>query len=125
MNKLLKILVLLSAIAFVFAGVRWLITPSVMSSSFGMTMDQGLGLSSQIGFMASFFLSLGACMLLALITGRRSWYYPAMLLLGVTAIGRILAWLLHDATVALTFVGVEVFVMSILLLASRRLAQRD
>jgi multisubunit Na+/H+ antiporter MnhB subunit len=62
-------------------------------------------------------------MLIALIIERRSWYYPPMMLLAVTAIGRIIAWLLHDATLAVSQIMVEVTVTLILLLASRRLPQ--
>jgi hypothetical protein len=45
-----------------------------------------------------------------------------MLLLGLTAFARVIAWLLHDAALA-SQIAVEVLVMVILLVASRRLAQ--
>ena len=101
MNRILKILVLLPAMLFLVTGLRWLVDPSGAAPMFGLTLDQGVGLSSQIGDMSAFFLTLGSCMLIALISERRSWYYPPIMLLLITAIGRILAWLLHDATLAL------------------------
>ncbi len=85
-------------------------------------LGDGLGLSSQVGDMSSFFLTMGICMLLALVTGRRVWYYPPAMLLLLTAIGRLIAWLLHDAALA-PQIGVEVVVAVILLVASRRLAE--
>ena len=67
-------------------------------------------------------LTLGICILVALVSGRRAWYYPPALLLLLTAVGRVIAWLLHDAALA-SQIGVEVVVAVILLVASRRLAQ--
>lgn len=121
-NKLLGVLVLLPAILFVVTGLRWLVDPSGVAPEFGLELAQGLGLSSQVGDMSGFFLTLGICMLTALVTGRRSWYYPPALLLLLTAVGRVIAWLLHDAALA-PQIGVEILVAIILLVASRRLAR--
>ena len=123
MNKFLKILVLLPAILFLVTGLRWLVAPAGVAPMFGLTLDQGVGLSSQVGDMSAFFITLASCMLIALISGRRSWYYPAIMLLSITAVGRVLAWLVHDATFALDLIAPEVIVSVILLVASRRLPE--
>ena len=123
MNKVLKLMVLIPAIIFVVTGIRWLVAPAEVASSFGLALSEGIGLSSQVGNLASFFITLGSCMLIALITELRSWYYPPMMLLAIAAIGRTIAWLLHDATLAVSQIMVEVTVALILLLASRRLPQ--
>ena len=123
MNRVLKILVLLPAILFLVTGLRWLVAPAGVAPTFGLTLDQGVGLSSQVGDMSAFFLTLASCMLIALISGRRSWYYPAIMLLSITAVGRVLAWLVHDATFALDLIAPEVIVSVILLVASRRLPE--
>jgi hypothetical protein len=123
MEKLLKLLVLLPAIFFLVTGIRWLVAPAAIAPAFGLTLADGLGLSSQIGDMAGFFITLGSCMLIALISEHRSWYYPPMMLLAITALGRIVAWLFHDATLAVSQIIVEVVVALILLLASRSLPQ--
>ena len=68
----------------------------------------GIGRSSQIGDFAAFFLTLSACALIGLVTGRRVWFYPSALLLLLAAIGRLLAWAVHDAAFAASMVGVEV-----------------
>ncbi|MBT4523185.1 MAG: hypothetical protein HOC23_24555 [Halieaceae bacterium] len=124
MNTLLKLLVLLPAILFAVTGIRWLVAPAGVAPEFGLTLDNGVGLSSQVGDMAGFFLALGICMLTALVSGRRSWYYPPIILLAITALGRILAWLLHDAALALDLIAPEVLVAIILLVASRRLPDK-
>jgi hypothetical protein len=87
-----------------------------------MVLGEGLGLSSQVGDMSSFFLTLGICMLVALVSGHRAWYYPPVLLLLLAAVGRVVAWLLYDAALA-PQIAVEILVAAILLVASRRLAQ--
>lgn len=121
MNKILKLLVLLPAILFVTMGVRWLVAPAGIAPDFGLTLDAGVGLSAQIGDMTGYFLTLGSCMLIALVTERRSWYYPPMMLLAITGLARIIAWLFHDATFVASAIIVELVVAIILLLASRRL----
>ena len=122
MNKILSVLVLLPAVLFVVTGLRWLIDPAGIAPEFGLVLGEGLGLSSQVGDMSGFFLTLGICMLVALVSGRRVWYYPPAMLLLLTAVGRVIAWLLHDAALV-SQIGVEVVVAVILLIASRRLAQ--
>lgn len=122
MNKVLSALVFLPAMLFVVTGLRWLVDPAGVAPEFGLVLGEGLGLSSQVGDMSGFFLTLGICMLVALVTGRRTWYYPPALLLLLTAVGRVVAWLLHDAALA-PQIAVEVVVAVILLVASRRLAR--
>ncbi|MDX1698061.1 MAG: hypothetical protein R3308_07215 [Thiohalobacterales bacterium] len=124
MNRLLKVLVVLPAIFFLITGLRWLLAPAGVAPQFGLTLGEGVGLSSQVGDMSAFFLLLGICMLTALVSGRRSWYYPPIILLALTAVGRIFAWLLHDAALAVDLIAPEVIVSVILLVASRRLPGR-
>ena len=120
MNKVLSVLVVLPGILFVVTGVRWLVDPAASATQLGMAVDQGLGLSSQVGDLSSFFLTLGICILVAVVTGRRAWYYPPILLLSLAAVGRLVAWLVHDAALA-PQIGVEVVIAVLLLVASRRL----
>ena len=46
-------------------------------------------------------------------------------MLSLVALLRVLAWLLHDAALALDMIVVEVVIASILLFASTRLAQGE
>ena len=124
MNRVLGLLVLLPAILFTATGVRWLVAPAGVAPEFGLVLGEGLGLSSQVGDMSAFFLTLGVCMLTALVSGRRRWYYPPVLLLSLTAIGRVIAWLFHDAALA-PQIGVELVVALILVFAARRLPRES
>lgn len=121
MKYLVKLLVALPAVLFVTIGVRWLVAPESVAPEFGLAKAHGLGLSTQVGDLASFFLTLGSCMLIAIVSERRIWFYPPMMLLAIAALGRILAWLVHDAALAVSQITVEVLVALLLLLGSRRI----
>lgn len=124
MITLLRILVLLPGIAFLVTGLRWLVAPAGVAPEFGLSLASGIGLSSQVGDMSAFFLTLGICILMALVSGRRIWFYPAITLLALTALGRILAWLLHDAALATSLIAPEVIVALLLFFAARHLSDR-
>ena len=125
MKAVLRILVALPAVLFVVMGLRWITDPSGASTALGMTLLDGVGRSSQIGDVGALFLSMGSMMLLALITARRSWFYAPALMLSLVALLRVLAWLLHDAALALDMIVVEVVIASILLFAASRLSQGE
>lgn len=125
MNKALKIVVALLALVFASIGLRWLVAPEGVATAFGMTLMEGLGLSSQIGDLGAYFLALAIFILLALTTGRRTWYYPSIILLGLTAIMRTMAWIFHGASLAVDMIAVEVIVCAILYIGSLRVAYED
>ena len=121
MNIALRAIVLVCGVLFIVTGLRWLLAPVGVAPEFGLVLSSGVGLSSQIGDMSAFFLTLGVCILMGLITQRAIWYYPPIILLSLTAVGRLLAWLLHDAALAMNLIAPEVIVALILMIASRRL----
>ena len=123
-NIAIKLLVLLFGILFLVTGLRWLLAPAGIAPDFGLALGSGIGLSSQVGDMSAFFLTLGVCILMGLVTQRSVWYYPPIILLSLTAVGRVLAWLIHDAALATQLIAPEVIVSLVLLFASRRLPNR-
>ena len=123
-NTAIKLLVMLIGILFLVTGLRWLLAPAGVAPDFGLTLGSGIGLSSQVGDMSAFFLTLGVCILMGLTTQRSVWYYPPIMLLSLTAAGRVLAWLIHDAALATQLIAPEVIVSLVLLFASRRLPSR-
>lgn len=102
-------------------GVLWLVVPGFASARLGMTLLDGAGLSSQIGDGAGYFVTLGGCILIGLILRQRVWFYPALSLLGVATLGRLSAWLFHDATLTLGMIFFEVVLVALLLLVARKL----
>lgn len=124
MKILLRILVALPAVLFVVMGLRWAVDPTDAASGLGMTLMDGVGRSSQIGDVGALFLSMGVMMMLGLITLKRTWFYAPALMLTLVAVLRLLAWLLHDAALAMDMIVVELVVALLLLVASSKLARR-
>jgi|TARA_B110000503_G_scaffold16704_1_gene23846 hypothetical protein len=125
MNRLLRIIIAIPAIIFVMTGIGYILDPANTAAQFGMPLLEGLGRSTQIGTLAAFFFTAGFCVLLATTTGNRFWYYPAAMLTGLTATFRVIAWLLHDATLATDQILPEVVFTFLFLYAANRLTEKD
>ncbi len=121
MRWLLKIPVAFVGIVMLSIGLRWLLAPAGIAAELGMPLLDGEALSTQIGDLSAFFLTIGLCVLLGLSTGRVYWFYPAIMLLSLTAFGRILAWLFYDAALVGPAIVVELVFSGILALAVRLL----
>ena len=124
MQWLLKIPVALIGVLMLSMGLRWLLAPAGIAGDLGMPLLDGAGLSTQVGDLSAFFLCIGVFALLGLSTGKAHWYHAAVLLLSLTAFGRVLAWLLHGAALSLDAIGPEVVFSIILLLAARLLGSK-
>lgn len=123
MDKALRVLAGLVGLLFLSIGARWIIAPEGVAKELGMPLLDGMALSTQIGDLAAFFVTLGLTTLLGVITLHRTWFYAAMMLLGSTAVFRTLAWALHDAAFATQSISVEVIGTVILLAAALRLTK--
>ena len=124
MKIFFRVVVILPALLFIVMGLRWGIDPEGAATGLGMTLLEGVGRSSQIGDVGALFLSMGAMMLIALITANRAWFFAPALMLTLIAVFRLLAWSFHDADLALDSIIVELVVAAVLLVASSRLPQR-
>jgi hypothetical protein len=125
MKTFLRILVVVPAIFFTLVGVRWAVDPGAAAAALGMTLQDGLGRSTQIGDIGGFFFATGMMMLGGLVTARRTWFYAPALLLALIAVFRTLAWLAHDAALAIPAIVVELSVAGILLFAASALTTKD
>lgn len=116
MRSTLRIVTLLMGAGFALQGVGWLVVPERAAAGLGMPVLDGLARSTQFGDFAAFFLTLGLSILAAIGMARaRLLYFPAGLL-GSAAFGRVVAWAVHGAAFATTFIVVEI-VACLLLLA--------
>ena len=61
-------------------------------------------------------------MILAAYTLKSIWFYAPAMLLSVTAIFRIISWAVHDATFATQFIIIEIVLVAILLITSRKVS---
>jgi len=120
MRSALRIVTVLMGAGFALQGVGWLVAPERAAATLGMPVLDGLARSTQIGDFAAFFLTLGVSILAGITSGRaRLLYFPAALL-GSAAFGRVVAWAVHGAAFATTFIVVETVASLILLAAARR-----
>lgn len=118
-KPVLRIVLGMIAVAFVLLGLGWWVAPALVAPQLGMSLLESVGLSTQIGDMAGFCLTAGFCILTALITHNRVWFYPPVMLFGLAALGRILAWLLHGAALPYDMIAVELTVVILLAVAAR------
>lgn len=113
----------LLGILFLVMGVRWVIDPAAAAFELGMPLLDGIGRSSQIGDMAAFFLTMGSLIIVGVTTLRKVWFYPPMMLLGLAAIVRVVAWLVHGAELAVSMIAVEALSTAVLFVASIRICE--
>lgn len=118
MHPVLRILVGIPALPFFAVGLAWLVVPRFVADAFGMALLDGVGLSTQVADLGSFFLTLSVCLAAAAITQRRLWLVPPLLLVGIAAVGRLIAWMAHGAELALDMIAVEAVLAGILVAAS-------
>lgn len=109
------------AILFAFLGIRTMTNPDRAAAFFGYPFpDSGLGLSSLSGHSASWALTIAVCLAVGLIRKQHMWFYPAMMLFGFFALGRIAATLLHGAPIHPERVIPELAFVGLLYLAARQ-----
>ncbi len=123
-NKILRVVTVLPGILFVVIGVGWIIDPASAAAGVGMPLLEGVGRSTQIGDLGAFFLTMGLLILVGVTTLKRVWFYPPMMLLGLAATFRIIAWLVHGAALAGSMIAVEVIVTTLLFVSTIRLCEK-
>ncbi len=122
MNNLWKIAAGILGGLFIVMGLIWLLAPGFISTQMRMDLLTGDGLSTQIGDLASFFLTLGSCIAIALVTMRPVWLYPPVMLLAFAAAGRLIAWGLHGAGLAIDMILFEVVVATLLFVVAQKMS---
>ena len=123
MNKFLIILNTINGFIFIVLGLVWIISPYDAGANFGiLVIPEGLGRSSLIGDVGSYFFCIGLMMILAAYTLKNIWFYAPAMLLSVTAIFRVISWAVHDATFATQFIVIEIILVAILLITSRKVS---
>ena len=121
MRSALRIVTLLIGAFFTLQGLTWILAPARAAEGLAMPLLDGLARSTQVGDFAAFFLAIGGTALLGSRPGHARLLLVPAGVLGSAALMRTLAWLLHDAAFAGTFIGVEVLCGALLRLAARRL----
>ncbi len=125
MKNVLRIVAGLVGILFFFIGLQWIISPANVAESLGMPLLEGVGLSTQIGDLGSFFITVGAMTLIGAITTTRHWFYAPSMLLLVAALYRTLSTLLYGAPFVMSAIVFEVSVGLFLIFAGSRIETKD
>ncbi len=123
MNKLRKFLPVLPATIFIFMGIRWLANPEAAAQAQFMPLLEGMALSSQIADIGALFFCMGGMILLGLITQNKTWFQATVFMLLTIAFMRIVAWLFHDAALAIPMIVVELVMSTVLFFGAKRMAK--
>ena len=110
---------------FFLNGLQWIISPANVAASLGMPLLEGVGLSTQIGDLGSFFITVGAMTLIGAITTTRHWFYAPSMLLLVAACIEPFQLVLYGAPFVMSAIIVEVVVGLFLIFAGPRIATED
>ena len=125
MKNVLRIVAGLVGVLFFLNGLQWIISPANVAESLGMPLLEGVGLSTQIGDLGSFFITVGAMTLIGAITTTRHWFYAPSMLLLVAALYRTLSTLLYGAPFVMSAIVVEIVVGLFLIFVSSKIAMED
>ena len=125
MKNVLRIVAGLVGILFFLNGLQWIISPANVAESLGMPLLEGVGLSTQIGDLGSFFITVGAMTFIGAISKTRHWFYAPSMLLLVAALYRTLSTLLYGAPFVMSAIVVEVSVGLFLIFAGSRIETKD
>lgn len=123
MTRSARVIGAVPGILFLLSGLGWLVSPDTAAQNIGLPAPSsldGIARSSLIGDVGAFFLGGATMSLIGALSGRRAWLQSAALLIGLAAVMRTLAWLVHDAVFAPQFVLVEVVLAATLLYAASR-----
>ena len=125
MKNFLRVLAGFFGAFFLLMGLRWIINPSSAAASLSMPLLDGAGLSTQIGDMGSFFVTIGAMTLIGAIKQKRHWLYAPSMLLLVAALYRVLSTVLHGAAFALPSIAIEIIVGLFLIFAGSKISKES
>ena len=125
-NLVFKLFVVLPGLAFLFNGLNWLVEPQVAAGSMMMPLlNDGAGLSSQIGDIGGLFLAMGLMILTAITTSNGQWLRPVVLLLLCIAFYRLVAFIAHDAALLRQMIMLELLLALWLHFAANKLSPKN
>lgn len=123
MKNTLRVVAGLLGTLFLINGLQWIIAPANIAAQLGMPLLEGVGLSTQIGDMGSFFITVGAMTLIGALSQTRYWFYAPSMLLLVAALFRTLSTAIYGAPFVLPAIFVEISVGLFLIFAGSRISK--
>ena len=110
----------LIGIFFLINAAGWVMDPLSAAEGLGMPLLDGIGRSTQIGDIGALFLAMGGLAAAGAWRMNSHWIQAAGILLGSAAVMRTLAWVLHDAAFATSFIVIEAVGAALLILAATK-----
>ena len=123
MKNTLRVVAGLLGTIFLINGLQWIIAPANIAAQLGMPLLEGVGLSTQIGDMGSFFITVGAMTVIGALSQTRHWFYAPSMLLLVAALFRTLSTAIYGAPFFLPAIVVEISVGLFLIFAGSRISK--
>ena len=125
MKNFLRVLAGFFGTFFLLMGLRWIIDPYSAAASLSMPLLEGAGLSTQIGDVGSFFVTIGVMTLIGVIKQKRHWLYAPSMLLLVAALYRVLSTVLHGAAFTFSPIAIEIIVGLFLIFAGSKISKES
>ena len=114
MNRVIQVFIALPGVMMGWSAFGWLTNPQSAAEGLGMQLLDGVGRSTQVGDMTSFFAVVSIMVLVGAIRQNATWLVGPVLLLGGAAVFRTLAWMFHGADLAMQFIVPELVLAAIL-----------
>ena len=116
-TTLFKIIAIVPGIPLLANALLFIVQPSTVVADLGMPLLDGIGRSTQLADLGAFFAFSAVMIIYGVIKSQSELLRLAALLLGMTAVLRVLAWVAHGAGLATSLIAAEV-VLVVWLVAS-------
>ena len=125
MQRTIRIVAAVPGVLFAIQGLNWILDPAAAAEGLGMPLLEGVGRSTQIGDLGTFFFAMSAMILVGVVRLEPRWLRVAAMLVGGAAVMQTLAWAFHGAAFAAQFITIEVVVAALLFFSASRLQRSD
>jgi len=126
MKKSVQFLVFLCSVPLLLLGIKAMFFPASTYALFEVTPTGTFGFNTIRGSIGGLFLTGAALMLTGLWTKNRTWFHAALLMVSIVFAGRIISLILDGWTnVAIPPLVIEVFIIGVMLLASKKEALQE
>lgn len=116
---------ILPGIFFLFTGFQWLVAPERAASALMMPVLAGGGLGSQIGDIGGMFMAMGLLVMGAVTFKKREMLFSVAVLLSCIAVFRLMSFTLHDATLSIQSIFMEIVLAVWFFIASKKLSAKE
>ena len=116
-TTLFKIIAIVPGIPLLANALLFIVQPRTVVADLGMPLLDGIGRSTQLADLGAFFAFSAVMIIYGVIKSQSELLRLAALLLGMTAVLRVLAWVAHGAGLATSLIAAEV-VLVVWLVAS-------